>query len=316
MSQIRRKVFISYHHEDKNEVDDFIQTFDDEHDVFIARGLGCGMSDDIVNSTNVDYVMNRIRELYLSDSTVTIVLIGKDTWTRRYVDWEIQASLRHGETVTPNGLLGIVLPSAASNPIPPNRLKINLHTDERPESYAKCYYYPKSKNALVDIIEEAFKARITKAHLIDNPRDNFSARKSESNTLKKIEERMNRLENDIRNLSKFSQPTPQETQSLTSVTGVKEVECNLTEILEARKSPVVLRCKSWEDFQAFASQPQTVYFTYIESEKIFEANALKNNQIVAYVGEVPKHVELLKAWLSSRLKLFEEKVYEGALTKA
>ena len=158
---------------------------------------------------------------------------------------------------------------------------------------------------------EYLKSLLNEVRTIGNRMDYIS----ESSTLKKIEERMNRLENDIRNLSKFLQPAPQETQILTSVTGVKEVEGNLTEILEARKSPVVLRCKSWEDFQTFASQPQTVSFTYIESENIFEADALKNNQIVAYVGEVPKPVELLKAWLSSRLKLFEEKVYEGALTK-
>lgn len=174
MSQIRRKVFITYHHDDETEVENFIQTFDEEHKVFTARGLGSGMSDDIVDSTDVDYVMRRIRELYLSDSTVTIVLIGKCTWARRYVDWEIQASLRHGETVTPNGLLGIVLPSTASNPIPPDRLKINLLSKDQPEAYAQWYEYPHSKDALANIIEEAYNARSTKAHLINNPRENFT----------------------------------------------------------------------------------------------------------------------------------------------
>ena len=40
MSNVRHKVFISYHHADQNEVDDFIQTFDQERKVFITRGLG------------------------------------------------------------------------------------------------------------------------------------------------------------------------------------------------------------------------------------------------------------------------------------
>jgi hypothetical protein len=92
---------------------------------------------------------------------------------RRYVDWEIQASLRHGETVTPNGLLGIVLPSVASNPIPPERLKINLPTKNKPEAYAQWYVYPSSKNSLVEMIEQAYIARTTKAHLIENPRENL-----------------------------------------------------------------------------------------------------------------------------------------------
>ncbi len=111
MSEVKHKVFISYHHDDQDEVGGFIETFDHERNVFIARALGVGMEQDIIDSTDTGYVMRRIRESYLKDSTVTIVLIGKCTWARRYIDWEIQASLRHGVTVTPNGLLGIKLPS-------------------------------------------------------------------------------------------------------------------------------------------------------------------------------------------------------------
>ena len=47
------------------------------------------MEQDIIDIDNTDYVMRRIRELYLKDSTVTIVLIGKCTWARRSIDWEI-----------------------------------------------------------------------------------------------------------------------------------------------------------------------------------------------------------------------------------
>ena len=123
MVKIRHKCFISYHHTDQEEVDNFILTFDNERDVFISRGLGQEMSQDIINSENTDYVMQRIRELYLGDSTVTLVLMGKCTWARRYVDWELQASLRSGKTVTPNGLLGIKLPSFKKDNSFPNRHK-------------------------------------------------------------------------------------------------------------------------------------------------------------------------------------------------
>ena len=116
-----------------------------------------------------------IRELYLKDSTVTIVLIGKCTWARRYVDWEIQASLRHGKTVMVNGLLGIVLPSAGENPIPPPRLKMNLKGDE---GYAHWYWYPKRKDYLKSIIEDAYQARTSKAELIVNPRERFISNRS------------------------------------------------------------------------------------------------------------------------------------------
>lgn len=171
MSEIRHKVFISHHKDDIDEVNDFIETFDHERKVFITRVLGAGMSQDVIDSDDTDYVMQQIRELYLKDSTVTIVLIGKCTWARRYVDWEIQASLRHGETVTPNGLLGIVL--AGKKATPPERLEKNLKGKNYDEGYARWYLYPQRKDTLANWIEDAYQARTSRANLIVNPRDRF-----------------------------------------------------------------------------------------------------------------------------------------------
>jgi len=173
MNRVRHKVFISYHHDDQEEVEEFIETFDRERRVFIARALGVGMADDVINSNDTDYVMRRIRELYLKDSTVTIVLIGKCTWARRYVDWEIQSSLRCGETVTPNGLLGVKLPSYKNTGYP-HRLNLNLKQDDQQEDcYARVIDYPKRKDTLAYRIEDAFQARTSRAHLIVNPRERF-----------------------------------------------------------------------------------------------------------------------------------------------
>ncbi len=173
MSLVRHKVFISYHHDDQDEVDDFIRTFDEERDVFITRGLGVEMDPTIIDSDDTAYVMRRIRELYLIDSTVTIVLMGKCTWARRFVDWELQSSLRQGESVTPNGLLGIKL-SSYKSPFP-DRLNKNLkQTDDQAECYARWIAYPSRKDTLANAIDEAFDARTSKADLIVNPRDRFT----------------------------------------------------------------------------------------------------------------------------------------------
>ncbi len=75
----RRKCFISYHHADQAYVDAFVKHFDDNHGLFIARQLG-SMPEDVINSNDTDYVMRRIRQDYIADSTVTIVLMGKCTW--------------------------------------------------------------------------------------------------------------------------------------------------------------------------------------------------------------------------------------------
>ena len=56
----------------------FVNTFDHSHDVFIVRRLG-EMPDDIINSKNTDYVMSSIKSKYITDSTVTIVLMGACT---------------------------------------------------------------------------------------------------------------------------------------------------------------------------------------------------------------------------------------------
>jgi len=80
----------------------------------------------IIDSTDSDYVMRRIRELYIGDSTVTLVMLGKCTWARRYVDWEIQASLRAPQDGLPNGLLGIKLPTYPEGTGFPERFNRNL----------------------------------------------------------------------------------------------------------------------------------------------------------------------------------------------
>jgi hypothetical protein len=174
---VRRKVFISYHKVDSDEVNSFIGTFSDSYGTFLARGIGAGMAGDIINSTDTDYVMSRIRELYLGDSTVTIVMIGNCTWSRKYVDWELQASLRSGKTVTPNGVLGVKLPSYNSGQYP-DRLNTNLLSDDdkrmgKTDCYARAIVWPNSAENLRLYIEDAYNARTLRAHLINNPREHF-----------------------------------------------------------------------------------------------------------------------------------------------
>jgi len=173
MTTVRRKCFISHHHADQAEVSQFVRTFDHQHDTFIARGLGQEMSEDIINSTNTDYVMSRIRQLYLGDSSVTIAMLGRCTWARRYVDWEIQSSIRQGENTTPNGLLAIKLPSYARGvQYFPERLNKNLkQSDQQEDCYARWIDYPSTTDQLANTIEAAYQRRITHRKWIDNPRD-------------------------------------------------------------------------------------------------------------------------------------------------
>ena len=166
----RHKVFISYHHEDQDVVDDFIQTFDEERRVFISRVVGGPMASDVeINSNDPEYVMRRIRQLYLYNSTVTIVILGSCTWARKYVDWEIASSLRQGPVAgPPNGLIGILVPAGRGGITLPARFADNWRKDST--EYAQVYPYPSNKTQLRSWIEDAFNARRTRNHLIRNGR--------------------------------------------------------------------------------------------------------------------------------------------------
>lgn len=74
-----------------------------------------------INSDNEDYIMRKIREDYLSDSTVTIHLIGQYSaenaflQNQRFIKRELQASLYNSAISRRNGILGVVLPDMSSN---------------------------------------------------------------------------------------------------------------------------------------------------------------------------------------------------------
>ena len=101
-----------------------IQNKDEFYKLYIQNNLDVDMIDkslnEPINSNDEDYIMRVIRERYLSDSTVTIFLIGKHSsenlgWNeQRYIKRELQASLYNGRGNTRNGILGIALPEMVS----------------------------------------------------------------------------------------------------------------------------------------------------------------------------------------------------------
>lgn len=163
----KRKVFISFFQGDRAEADQFIFQWSMVNQVFIPKALGTYNNEDFVDSNNPEYVMQQIRQKYLGDSSVTIVLLGKCTHSRRYVDWELKASLRRGD-FTPNGLLAILLPSVGpvGAHLPP-RFAANWENREL-NCYSRYRYWPTSAGDLRMWVEDAYAARTSRAHLIQN----------------------------------------------------------------------------------------------------------------------------------------------------
>ena len=157
----RHKVFVSYHHDnDQGDRNLFENLFSDFYDIMVSQSV---QIDDIDPNLNVDAVRQQIRDEYLSDSTVTVVLVGAETWKRKHVDWEISASIRKTKSNPRSGLLGILLPTYprpdgdptkySRYTIPP-RLYDNIECD-----FAKIYNWSKDPDVVQQRIHEAFKRR-------------------------------------------------------------------------------------------------------------------------------------------------------------
>ncbi len=101
----RHKVFVSFHHEDQQYKNYFIKAMGDD---IVDRSVGDG---DINDSNNTDTMRQQIRDNFIADATVTVVLIGFCTWQRKHVDWEVGSSLRDTRRNPRCGLLGILLPT-------------------------------------------------------------------------------------------------------------------------------------------------------------------------------------------------------------
>jgi len=107
-------------------------------------------------------IRQSIRDDYLRDTTVTVVLIGTETWKRKHADWEIGASIRQTGHNPRSGLLGIYLPihqlkdnyGRYDSSFMPKRLHDNVKC-----GYAAVHPWLKDPNVVRNWIHTAFKNR-------------------------------------------------------------------------------------------------------------------------------------------------------------
>ena len=106
MSQ--HKVFISYHHKNDQNYKEELLRVNREYPMFMDASVDTGdISDDLDDQT----IRQEIRDSYLRDCTVTILLVGTETKRRKHIDWEIYSSMIDGEVNKKSGILIVNLPS-------------------------------------------------------------------------------------------------------------------------------------------------------------------------------------------------------------
>ncbi|UCG36542.1 MAG: hypothetical protein JSV64_08070 [Candidatus Bathyarchaeota archaeon] len=119
--------------------------------------------------------------------------------------------------------------------------------------------------------------------------------------MEKVEGRLSTLQNDITGLADTLSSSPRPRPSTPARAS------------SLRGPPVIVRCRQWEDFKALAKAADTVSFLFRETEKGFQADALKNGRVITYSGDLPKNSKLLKFWLAKELEVEEENILEGIL---
>lgn len=164
---IRRKVFVSFHHADQYYRDRWDTFF---RHLFISKSVGEGEIDD---SNSSDYIAALIRQNYVEDSSVMVVLIGPLTYCRKHVDWEIAAALDPRVGGCRAGLVGLFLPNTTAyyggTSLIPDRLYDNVQS-----GYARLYNWTENALEVKGFVEEAFDARSKLSDLARNGRVQMS----------------------------------------------------------------------------------------------------------------------------------------------
>ncbi len=112
--------------------------------------------------------------------------------------------------------------------------------------------------------------------------------------IEKIEDRLSSLHGEITNL-------------------IKHIGTAKVSPAYAHGPPVIVKCRQWEDFKKLATGAETVSYHFKETEKSFQADALKKGRFLSYKGDFPQDTYLLKLWLSKELEVAKENVFEGVL---
>ena len=105
---MRHKVFISYHHANDQWYKQELLKLNKIYDIFIDASVDTG---DINDNLPADTIRQKIRDDYLRDSTITILLVGTETAKRKHIDWELYSSMYNGQVNKQSGIIVINLPS-------------------------------------------------------------------------------------------------------------------------------------------------------------------------------------------------------------
>ncbi|MDY4465322.1 MAG: TIR domain-containing protein [Candidatus Treponema excrementipullorum] len=111
----RHKVFISYYHQDDQYYKNRLISMKEVNQNGVLQSIfdDYSVHEDEIDDTDLssEQIRRIIRDEYIKNATVLILLCGKNTKRRKHIDWEIHAAMFHTENNPRMGIVVINLPT-------------------------------------------------------------------------------------------------------------------------------------------------------------------------------------------------------------
>jgi Fe-S cluster biosynthesis and repair protein YggX len=113
VDNLKHKVFISYYHADDQWYKNQLLLMNERNEIFQDYSVHEQEIDD--TDMTDETIREKIRDEYIKDATVLILLCGKNTSKRKFIDWELRAAMFDTEKNPKLGILVINLPGTNNN---------------------------------------------------------------------------------------------------------------------------------------------------------------------------------------------------------
>lgn len=124
----KHKIFISYYHMDDQKYKNRLVNWNKKENIFDDYSVSDG---DIQNGLPAEEVRQIIRDDFIKDSTVLVLLCGKNTKKRKYIDWELQTAMYSNDQNNKLGILIINLPYSDNDIYPANKHESEIITNKK-----------------------------------------------------------------------------------------------------------------------------------------------------------------------------------------
>ena len=153
----RHRVFISYFHKDDQDYKDYLinmKYYDDDEAVYKSIFDDYSVRENDIDDAGMtsEQIRCEIRDNYIKDATVLILLCGKNTKYRKHIDWELHAAMYKNNVKDQLGILVINLPTISQHFRACDEEEKTIEADcgswielRTRQEYDKCYPYMPSR---------------------------------------------------------------------------------------------------------------------------------------------------------------------------